>query len=126
MLEEARFCALIHRASSHTFDSPKAEGLLRQITIEGARALRLDHQIGSLEAGKQADLIAIDLSRTHNAPIHDPATSIVFSAAASDVVFTEVAGQVLFDRELKTLDESYLKQQAHAALARMHANATHP
>lgn len=125
MIEEARFCGLIHRATSHSFDHPKAEDLLRLMTLDGARTLRLDLKIGSLEAGKQADLIAIDLSRTHNAPVHDPASAIVFSAVASDVVFTEVAGRVLFDRELKTLDEADLKQQVNSALARMHSSPTH-
>lgn len=126
ILEEARFCGLIHRATSHSFNHPKAEDLLRLITIEAARTLRLDHEIGSLEAGKQADLIAIDLSKTHNTPIHDPASAIIYSAGASDVLFSEVAGQVLFDRELKTLDEADLKKQINAALVRMHVSATHP
>lgn len=122
MIEEARFCGLIHRATALRFDHPKADDLLKLATLDGARALRLDSQIGSLEIGKQADLIAIDLSQTHNAPIHDPASAIIFSAAASDVLFTEVAGQVLFDRELKTLDEADLSRQVNAALTRMHSH----
>jgi cytosine/adenosine deaminase-related metal-dependent hydrolase len=125
MLEEARFCGLIHRATSHAFDHPKAEDLLRLITIDAARTLRLEHEIGSLEPGKQADLIAVDLSRAHNVPVHDPVSAIVFSACATDVLFTEVAGKVLFDRELKTLDETDLKQQVNAAIMRVHASTTH-
>lgn len=119
MIEEARFCGLIHRAASGDFKNPTAEQLLRLATLDGARALRLDHAIGSLEAGKQADLIAIDLSRSHNTPVHDPTSAIVFSAAATDVLFTEVAGRVLFERDLKTLDEAELQQRVNASLARI-------
>ena len=120
MIEEARFCGLIHRAASGDFKNPTAEQLLRLATLDGARALRLDHAIGSLEAGKQADLIAIDLSRSHNTPIHDPVSAIVFSATAVDVLFTAVAGRVLFDRELKTLEEDELHGRVNATLTRMH------
>jgi 5-methylthioadenosine/S-adenosylhomocysteine deaminase len=119
LIEEARFCGLIHRASSHNFNQPSAEQLLRLATLDGARALRLDRDISSLEAGKQADIIAIDLSRTHNTPVHDPIASIVFSAVSTDVVFTAVAGRVLFDRGLKTLDEAELQGRVNASLSRM-------
>lgn len=119
MIEEARFCGLIHRIWRADFKEPYAEQLLRLATLDGARALGLERQIGSLEAGKQADLIAIDLSSTHNTPLHDPISTIVFSAVASDVVFTEVAGRVLFGRDLKTLDEAELQRRVNAALARM-------
>ncbi|MEK6321891.1 MAG: amidohydrolase family protein [Acidobacteriota bacterium] len=119
LIEEARFCGLIHRTTSLDFKQPTAEQLLRLATLDGARALRLDRDIGSLEAGKQADLIAIDLSRTHTTPVHDPISTIVFSAASADVVFASVAGRVLFDCELKTLDEADLQRRVNAALLRM-------
>ena len=119
LIEEARFCGLIHRNSSLDFNQPSAEQLLTLATLGGARALRLDPLIGSLEAGKQADLIAIDLSGTHNTPVHDPITAIVFSAESADVVFTMVAGRVLFDGELTTLDEGDVQRRVNASLARM-------
>ncbi|HKP13499.1 MAG TPA: amidohydrolase family protein [Blastocatellia bacterium] len=125
LIGEARFCGLIHRAASKDHQRPSADELLRLATIDGARALRLDDRVGSLEAGKQADLIAIDLSATHNTPAHDPAAALVFSAAASDVRHTVVAGRVLFDgREVKTLDEAALRSQVNAALTRMRPRAS--
>jgi 5-methylthioadenosine/S-adenosylhomocysteine deaminase len=120
MIEEARFCGLIHRTVTIDFKQPSAELLLKLATLDGARALRLDGDIGSLEAGKQADIIAIDLSRTHNTPVHDPMAAIVFSAVSTDVVLTIVAGRVLFDRELKTLNEAELRSRVNASLTRMH------
>jgi cytosine/adenosine deaminase-related metal-dependent hydrolase len=120
MIEEARFCGLLHRTVTLDFKEPSAEHLLRLATLDGARALHLDRDIGSLEAGKLADIIAIDLSRTHNTPAHDPIAAIVFSAVSADVVLTVVAGRVLFDRELKTLDEADLQGRVNASLTRMH------
>jgi cytosine/adenosine deaminase-related metal-dependent hydrolase len=121
MIDEARYCALLHRALAANYSRPAANELLRLATIEGARALGLEREVGSLEPFKQADLVAIDLSRTHNTPVHDAAAAIVFSAEASDVRHTIVAGRVLFDgREVKTLDEVELRSEVNAALERMH------
>lgn len=119
LIEEARFCGLIHRAANRDLKNPTAEELLKLATLDGARALRLEGEIGSLEPGKQADLIAIDLSRTHNTPVHEHEAAIVFSAASSDVLFTAVKGRVLFDRALKTLDEAELQTRVNAVLGRM-------
>ena len=119
MLEEARFCGLIHRASAGNFEKPSAEYLLELATIEGARALRLDHEIGSLETGKQADVIAVDLSRTHSTPICDPITALFFSALSTDVVLTMVAGRALFEGGLKTLDEVELQSRVNESQARI-------
>lgn len=90
------------------------------MTLDGARALRLESEIGSLEPGKQADMIAIDLSQTHNTPVHDPAAAILFSTAAGDVRLTMVAGHVLYDgHEVKTLDEERLRHDVASTLDRM-------
>jgi len=119
MLDEVRFCGLIHRAAACDFAKPSAERLLELVTIDGARALRLDNLTGSLEVGKQADLIAVDLSRTHNTPIYDPITALIFSASSSDVIRTIVAGRTLFDGELKTLDALELRQRVNTSRARI-------
>ena len=83
------------------------------MTIDGARTLRLDDRIGSIEPGKNADLIAIDLSRPHSSPVYDPVTTIVFSTSARDVVMTMVDGNILYDgRNVLTLDEAEVLHQA--------------
>ncbi|MFY9574747.1 MAG: amidohydrolase family protein [Blastocatellia bacterium] len=119
LLEEARFCGLIHRAAAKDFGEPSAAQLLRLATLDGARALGLDHETGSLEVGKQADVVAIDLSRTSTTPVHEPYAAIIFSAAATDVLMTSVAGRVLFEGELKTLDEAELRSRVYRALPAM-------
>ncbi len=107
LLEEARFCSLLHRASHKDATVCTAEEMLRFMTIDGARALKMGDRIGSIETGKQADLIAIDLQRVHHNPYYDLATAITFSCSARDVVFTMVAGRVLYEGgRVLTMDET--------------------
>lgn len=116
MLDEARFCCLVHRAARHDFNWPTAERVLRLMTLDGASTLGLESEIGSLEVDKQADLIVIDLARIHNTPVHDPTAAIIFSAASSDVLLTMVAGLILFDgQRVHTLSEAEIFD--HIALA---------
>jgi cytosine/adenosine deaminase-related metal-dependent hydrolase len=74
-------------------------------TIEGARALSLNLKTGSLEPGKQADLIRISLGAPRLHPIYDAYSMLVFAAMPSDVTDTMVAGRWLMrDRQVQTLD----------------------
>lgn len=97
MLMEMRLGMLIQRAvNTRVFlDSPK---MLELATIGAARALRLEDEIGSLEVGKCADIIAIDLSGSYPAPTSDPVSAIVNTCVGSDVVMTMVAGKKLYDQ----------------------------
>jgi 5-methylthioadenosine/S-adenosylhomocysteine deaminase len=67
-------------------------------TLNGAQALDLGEFVGSLEAGKQADLCVVDLSRSRHRPLVDPLTTLVMSATPDDVVASYVAGQSVFAR----------------------------
>jgi 5-methylthioadenosine/S-adenosylhomocysteine deaminase len=84
-----------------------ARTFIRLATIHGARAIGLEHEIGSLEAGKRADVIAVDLSSSpHVVPTADPYSALVHTANQKDVIATMVAGRMLFDRgEYLTLDK---------------------
>lgn len=120
LIEEARFCALLHRANQRDPILFAPDAMLKMITLDGARALSLDHRIGSLEAGKQADLIAIDLSRAHNTPHYDPTAAIIFSCSASDVIFTMVAGQTLYETgQVKSLDEGEILRAVRMTQAKL-------
>jgi cytosine/adenosine deaminase-related metal-dependent hydrolase len=82
-----------------------AVDVIRMATIEGARALSLNLKTGSLEVGKQADLIRISLAAPRFHPIYDPYSALVFAAMPSDVTDTMVAGRWLMrDRKVHTLD----------------------
>jgi 5-methylthioadenosine/S-adenosylhomocysteine deaminase len=84
-----------------------APELLRMATIDGAKALGLDHLVGSLEAGKRADLIVVDLERAHAQPVFDLPSTVVYASRAGDVSLTVVDGKVLWDgARALTLDEA--------------------
>jgi cytosine/adenosine deaminase-related metal-dependent hydrolase len=120
LIEEGRFCALLHRAYQRDPLLFAPDTMLKMITLDGARTLSLEHRIGSLEADKQADLIAIDLSRAHNTPHYDPAAAILFSCSARDVIFTMVAGQILYETgQVKSLDEAEILRAVRATQAKL-------
>lgn len=95
-----------------------ARDVVRAATIEGATALGLDDRIGTVEVGKEADLIALDLRAPHLVPVHDPYTSVVFSAGRSDVRHVLVAGEpVVIDRRSTRVDEDAVMAEAELLVA---------
>ncbi|WP_127105241.1 amidohydrolase family protein [Pararhodobacter zhoushanensis] len=90
-----------------------ATEVIRMATIEGARALRLDDRIGSLEPGKQADLIRISLDAPRLHPVYDVFSMLVYAAMASDVRDVMVAGNWLMrDRQVTTLEPAKVMADA--------------
>jgi 5-methylthioadenosine/S-adenosylhomocysteine deaminase len=82
-------------------------------TIGGARALKMDHLIGSLEAGKRADLITVSTLAPHAVPAHDPYSMLVYSLKASDVQDVVINGRtVVRDRRPLTLDPVMILRKA--------------
>jgi 5-methylthioadenosine/S-adenosylhomocysteine deaminase len=96
VIEEARFADLIQRGLLRAPRALPADRLLRLATLDGARALGLDDRIGSLEPGKEADLVAVRLGEPHTTPVADPLTALFHSARGADVVLTVVAGRTLY------------------------------
>lgn len=103
--EEMRVGLLIQRGLRGESGFFPAESFVKLATIEGAHALRLDHLIGSLEPGKRADVIAVDLSKSHQVPTQNPYGALVHTCNQEDVLMTMVEGRVLYDRgRFLTLD----------------------
>ncbi len=113
-----RTAALLQKVLRGTEALP-ARRALRMATIDGARALQLEDEIGSLEAGKRADITIINLEGLHTSPsTSDPISMIVYAAQSSDVRTVLVDGQVLMlDRRLLTLDEQSVRREANTAAA---------
>ena len=110
--EEMRAAALLARAREREFAALSAAEALELATLGGARALGLADEIGSLEAGKRADLTGVALTGAHLAPLGDPCAALVFAAHQTDVCFTMVHGRVLFDgARVTSADEAQARRE---------------
>jgi 5-methylthioadenosine/S-adenosylhomocysteine deaminase len=113
MFTEMRTAALLQKAL-HGAEALPASRALRLATIDGARALGLDQEIGSLEAGKRADIQIINLNRLHLTPRPaDIISALVYAAEASDVETVIIDGEIIMqNRELLTMDERDVMMEA--------------
>lgn len=90
-----------------------ANQMLQIATIEGAKAMGLNKDIGSLEVGKRADIIALDLKHPSFHPFYNPISNIVYTALGNEVSFVMCEGKVLMeDYQLKTLDEQKVLKES--------------
>jgi 5-methylthioadenosine/S-adenosylhomocysteine deaminase len=113
MWEEMDTAAKLHKLVTMTPTVVTAGQALEMGTIGGARALHLEKEIGSLEAGKRADIIVVDLDAPHLTPMYNLTSHLVYAAKASDVTDTFVNGRVLMrNRKLLTLNEAAVKAAA--------------
>jgi 5-methylthioadenosine/S-adenosylhomocysteine deaminase len=112
LLGEMRTAALLAKNATGASALP-AVTALRMATINGAKALGLDSEIGSLEVGKSADVIAIDLSQPETQPVYNPVSQIVYACARSQINHVWVAGkQLLRNRVPLTMDAENILQRA--------------
>jgi 5-methylthioadenosine/S-adenosylhomocysteine deaminase len=95
LLEEARLAVLLQRSRLGSPDALRADDALAMATLAGARALGLDAEIGTLDAGKSADLAAFSLNGVRAVPVYDPASAVVFALSGRAACLTVVAGREL-------------------------------
>ncbi len=95
MIWEARLAALVGKQSAGDPTALPVATMLRMMTIEGARALGMDHIVGSIEVGKRADLVVWDLDRLEMAPAHDLGANLLYSASPRSVRDVIVDGEML-------------------------------
>ena len=113
MLGELQLASLIGKTEHSDSKAVDAWTALEMTTINGARALGQDAMLGTVEVGKAADLIALDLSGVHHMPRHDLASSLVYASDGTEVTWSWVAGEaVVRNRQLQTLDSSDLTNRA--------------
>jgi 5-methylthioadenosine/S-adenosylhomocysteine deaminase len=105
LLQEMDTAAKVHKVQTLDPTVLDAKTVVKMATIDGARALGLEDQIGSLEPGKKADIIIIDIRRPHLTPMYNVYSHLVYAVSGNDVVTAIVNGQVLMEnRRLTTLD----------------------
>ncbi len=116
MLGEMHSCAMIHKVTKMDPTVAPAEQVLALATGAAAQAVGMGSEIGSLEKGKRADLLVLDLDRPHMVPMFSPESHLAYTALPSDVRHTVVEGEVLMaDRELRTIDMENLKNDVAKA-----------
>ena len=115
LLGETRTAALLAKAVAGSATALDAHRALRMATLNGARALGIEAQVGSLEIGKAADIVAFDLSGLAQQPIYDPVSQLIYATGRDCVKHLWVAGkQLLDDRRLTRMDEQQLGATARA------------
>ncbi len=113
MLAEMRTAALLAKGVSGDASAVPAHTALRMATLNGAAALGLDGEIGSLEPGKAADLVAVDLSQLETQPAHHPISQVVYSAGRHQITDVWINGhRVLKGRQLVTLDPQQILRES--------------
>ena len=115
LLGETRTAAMLAKAVSGSVTALDAHRALRMATLNGARAMGLEGEIGSLEVGKAADIVAFDLSGLAQQPIYDPVSQLIYATGRDSVKHLWVAGKQLLDnRQLTRMDEPQLTAMAIA------------
>ncbi len=123
MLGEMRTAALLGKGVSGDASSVPAMTALQMATINGAKALSIDHETGSLLPGKAADITAIDLSGLETQPLYNPLSQIVYSASRHQVTDVWVAGrQLMKQRQLTTINLSDLHTKIDGWRNRLYAD----
>lgn len=113
MWEELRLAAFLAKGTSLDPTKLPARQALRMVTIDAARIWGMDEGLGSLEPGKKADMVVVDLDKPHTTPTYDIYSTLVYAASAADVRDVFVAGRrVVKEAKITTLDEESVLSEA--------------
>lgn len=112
MFQTMKIAALLQKQAYSDPTVLPAQQVLKMATTGGAEALGLGGEVGSIEVGKKADIILVDLSKPHLKPLHDIYAQIVYSLRGGDVDTVIVDGNIVMEnREVKTLDEQAVMEE---------------
>ncbi len=115
LLGETRTAAMLAKAVAGSATALDVHRALRMATLNGARALGLENEIGSLEIGKAADIVAFDLTELAQQPVYDPVSQLIYASNRNSVKHVWVGGKQLLDnRRLTRMDEEKLHASARA------------
>jgi 5-methylthioadenosine/S-adenosylhomocysteine deaminase len=113
MIGEMGSAARLHKVATLDPTAASAHQVLRMATLGGARALHMEDRIGSLEPGKRADLIVLDLSSPAALPLFDPYSHVVYSARSDAVDTAIIEGKIVMDRRrILTIDVETIRRRA--------------
>ena len=110
MFRDMRLATFLQKVKHLNEQALPATRTLQMATIDGARALNWDKEIGSIEKGKKADLVMVDTNQVNSFPLYDPISHLIYSASGKDVSMTMVDGEILYqDGQFFTLDFEKVK-----------------
>lgn len=122
MFDEMRMAIFLHRANQASAVCMTSAQALEMATLGGARVLGSDALVGSIEVGKRADLIAVDMEYSHFAPIDDPVSALVYGANQEDVFFAMIDGKVVYDKKVfPSIDVGAVSHRADEVRAKLRA-----
>ena len=120
MFEAMKTAALLHKVFTGDPKVVNAHEVLEMATINGARALHLEKEIGSLEPGKRADVIIVGLDAPHQVPVYDVHSQLVYATDASDVKTVIINGQIVMrDKRVLTLNQAAILAKANEFRAKI-------
>lgn len=124
LIQSMKFAACLHKVNKLDPAIISAKKVLEMATINGARALGLEHEIGSIEVGKKADITIVDMEKPHIAPVHDPIASLVYCANCNDVDTVIIDGRVVMEGgEIKTVDEHEILRKSYESVEELKERA---
>ena len=120
MFEEIKLAAYLQKGMFGTATAISAKDVLEMATIEGAKVLGIDSEVGSLEVGKKADIILIDLDKPHLSPVHDIYSLLAYSVNGADVDTTIIDGKIVMEnRKILGVDEKEIRERVELARKRL-------
>ncbi|MEM2239009.1 MAG: amidohydrolase [Candidatus Bathyarchaeia archaeon] len=112
MFETIKFAALIHKGVHMNPSIMSAWKVLQMATIDGAKALNWDCEIGSIEPGKKADIVVVNVMKPHTIPMYSEVSHLVYTVKSSDVETVIVDGKIIVEnREIKTVKIEELMEE---------------
>jgi 5-methylthioadenosine/S-adenosylhomocysteine deaminase len=120
MFEVMKTGALLHKVTTLNPKVITAEKALEMGTIDGAKSVLMGRDLGSIEAGKKADIIVVDLAKPNTTSVTYPPSSLVYSAHGENVETVIIDGRIIMEnREMKTLDENKVLKDAQKSTTRI-------
>ena len=120
MFEEIKSAAYLQKVVNKSATAISGYDVLKMATINGAKALGLENEIGSLEVGKKADIIIIDLDKPHLIPVHDIYSTLAYSVNGADVETVIIDGKIIMEnRKILTIDEEMVKKEINRVVNRL-------
>lgn len=120
MFEVMKVAALLHKGVNRTPTVLSAQQVLKMATLDGARALCWDNEIGSIEVGKRADLAIINFEKPHLCPLYNEFSHLIYAAKSSDVETVIINGKIVMEnRRLTTLDVYKVMEMVEKAKNRL-------